>query len=219
MWFRMETRVVKNVCAPAVVLGDQIIIVGGKGSVSPSLSLPLLRSCRFSHSSCLGCSLKKHLDLGKERRSLPTLHTLFLWRLMVIEVEISSPWGTFLLQVAGPGWRRLRKSQCKLLLCRREEAKSMGGVLYLLCWLTAWSSLSAPLGRMESMVTTRPWMACQDGWATGLWGVGWSFSCLLGVIVTYPRRSVKHLERGNFCVFFNLRTSLCPWQVGLSCHW
>lgn len=36
-WFRMETRVVKNVCAPAVVIGDQIIIVGGKGSVSPSL--------------------------------------------------------------------------------------------------------------------------------------------------------------------------------------
>uniref|UniRef100_A0A8D0G2L5 Kelch like family member 38 n=1 Tax=Sphenodon punctatus TaxID=8508 RepID=A0A8D0G2L5_SPHPU len=29
MWFRMETRVVKNVCAPAVVIGDQIIIVGG----------------------------------------------------------------------------------------------------------------------------------------------------------------------------------------------
>ncbi|NXY19435.1 KLH38 protein, partial [Atrichornis clamosus] len=28
-WFRMETRVVKNVCAPAVVIGDQIIIVGG----------------------------------------------------------------------------------------------------------------------------------------------------------------------------------------------
>lgn len=36
-WFRMETRVVKNVCAPAVVIGDQIIIVGGKGSVSTSL--------------------------------------------------------------------------------------------------------------------------------------------------------------------------------------
>ncbi|KAM9166726.1 kelch-like protein 38 isoform 1-T3 [Pangshura tecta] len=29
MWFRMETRMVKNVCAPAVVIGDQIIIVGG----------------------------------------------------------------------------------------------------------------------------------------------------------------------------------------------
>ncbi|XP_032916877.1 kelch-like protein 38 isoform X2 [Catharus ustulatus] len=29
MWFRMETRVVKNVCAPAVMIGDQIIIVGG----------------------------------------------------------------------------------------------------------------------------------------------------------------------------------------------
>ncbi|XP_014377675.1 kelch-like protein 38 [Alligator sinensis] len=29
MWFRMETRIVKNVCAPAVVIGDQIIIVGG----------------------------------------------------------------------------------------------------------------------------------------------------------------------------------------------
>ncbi|XP_074753681.1 kelch-like protein 38 isoform X2 [Athene noctua] len=28
-WFRMETRVVKNVCAPAVMIGDQIIIVGG----------------------------------------------------------------------------------------------------------------------------------------------------------------------------------------------
>lgn len=37
MWFRMETRVVKNVCAPAVVIGDQIIIVGGKGSFSPAL--------------------------------------------------------------------------------------------------------------------------------------------------------------------------------------
>eukprot|EP00079_Xenopus_tropicalis_P016337 XP_004915109.1 PREDICTED: kelch-like protein 38 [Xenopus tropicalis] len=29
MWFRMETRMVKNVCAPAVVIGDKIIIVGG----------------------------------------------------------------------------------------------------------------------------------------------------------------------------------------------
>ncbi|KAM4689148.1 kelch-like protein 38 [Discoglossus pictus] len=29
MWFRMETRMVKNVCAPAVVIGDQIIIIGG----------------------------------------------------------------------------------------------------------------------------------------------------------------------------------------------
>ncbi|XP_065442155.1 kelch-like protein 38 isoform X2 [Chrysemys picta bellii] len=28
MWFRMETRMVKNVCAPAVVIGDRIIIVG-----------------------------------------------------------------------------------------------------------------------------------------------------------------------------------------------
>lgn len=37
MWFRMETRVVKNVCAPAVVIGDQIIIVGGKGSFSHTL--------------------------------------------------------------------------------------------------------------------------------------------------------------------------------------
>lgn len=36
----METRVVKNVCAPAVVIGDQIIIVGGKGSVSLSLPPP-----------------------------------------------------------------------------------------------------------------------------------------------------------------------------------
>lgn len=33
----METRVVKNVCAPAAAIGDQIIIVGGKGTVSPSL--------------------------------------------------------------------------------------------------------------------------------------------------------------------------------------
>ncbi|XP_063780465.1 kelch-like protein 38 [Pseudophryne corroboree] len=29
MWFRMETRMVKNVCAPAVVVGDKIIIIGG----------------------------------------------------------------------------------------------------------------------------------------------------------------------------------------------
>ncbi|XP_061462128.1 kelch-like protein 38 isoform X2 [Rhineura floridana] len=29
MWFRMETRMVKNVCAPAVVIGDRIFIVGG----------------------------------------------------------------------------------------------------------------------------------------------------------------------------------------------
>ncbi|XP_053098461.1 kelch-like protein 38 isoform X3 [Hemicordylus capensis] len=28
MWFRMETRMVKNVCAPAVVIGDRIFIVG-----------------------------------------------------------------------------------------------------------------------------------------------------------------------------------------------
>lgn len=78
----------KNVCAPAVVIGDQIIIVGGKGSVSPSLSLPLPRSCEFSEPSCLGCSLKKHLELWKERRSVPTLHTLLSWSFMVIEVEI-----------------------------------------------------------------------------------------------------------------------------------
>nr|XP_033785663.1 kelch-like protein 38 [Geotrypetes seraphini]XP_033785664.1 kelch-like protein 38 [Geotrypetes seraphini] len=29
MWFRMETRMVKNVFAPAVVIGDRIVIVGG----------------------------------------------------------------------------------------------------------------------------------------------------------------------------------------------
>ncbi|KAM6453832.1 kelch-like protein 38 isoform 1-T2 [Liasis olivaceus] len=29
MWFRMETRMVKNVCAPAVLIGDRIFIVGG----------------------------------------------------------------------------------------------------------------------------------------------------------------------------------------------
>ncbi|XP_041045706.1 kelch-like protein 38 [Carcharodon carcharias] len=29
MWFRMETRMVKNICAPAAVIGDKIIIVGG----------------------------------------------------------------------------------------------------------------------------------------------------------------------------------------------
>ncbi|XP_017535795.2 kelch-like protein 38 [Manis javanica] len=28
-WFKMETRMIKNVCAPAVVLGEQIVIVGG----------------------------------------------------------------------------------------------------------------------------------------------------------------------------------------------
>ncbi|XP_057590164.1 kelch-like protein 38 [Hippopotamus amphibius kiboko] len=29
MWFKMETRMIKNVCAPAVVLGERIVIVGG----------------------------------------------------------------------------------------------------------------------------------------------------------------------------------------------
>ncbi|KAK9403043.1 kelch-like 38 [Crotalus adamanteus] len=29
MWFRMETRMVKNVCAPAVLIGDRIFIIGG----------------------------------------------------------------------------------------------------------------------------------------------------------------------------------------------
>lgn len=29
-WFKMETRMIKNVCAPAVVLGERIVIVGGK---------------------------------------------------------------------------------------------------------------------------------------------------------------------------------------------
>ncbi|XP_063307148.1 kelch-like protein 38 [Pelobates fuscus] len=29
MWFRMETRMVKNVCAPAVVIGEKILIIGG----------------------------------------------------------------------------------------------------------------------------------------------------------------------------------------------
>lgn len=28
-WYKMETRMIKNVCAPAVVLGEKIIIVGG----------------------------------------------------------------------------------------------------------------------------------------------------------------------------------------------
>ncbi|XP_004607816.2 kelch-like protein 38 [Sorex araneus] len=28
-WFKMETRMIKNVCAPAVVLGERIVIVGG----------------------------------------------------------------------------------------------------------------------------------------------------------------------------------------------
>lgn len=175
MWFRMETRVVKNVCAPAVVLGDQIIIVGGKGSVSPSLSLPLLRSCRFSHSSCLGCSLKKHLDLGKERRSVPTLHTLFLWRLMVIEVEISSPWGTFLLQVAGPGWRRLRKSQCKLLLCRREEAKSMG----VPCTSSADSQPGPPC--LLLLEEWKAWLPQGHGWLVRMGGLQ-VYEALVGLL-------------------------------------
>ncbi|XP_067838024.1 kelch-like protein 38 [Heptranchias perlo] len=29
MWFRMETRMVKNICAPAAVIGDRIVIIGG----------------------------------------------------------------------------------------------------------------------------------------------------------------------------------------------
>ncbi|XP_055490717.1 kelch-like protein 38 isoform X2 [Leucoraja erinacea] len=29
MWFRMETRMVKNICGPAAVVGDKIIIIGG----------------------------------------------------------------------------------------------------------------------------------------------------------------------------------------------
>ncbi|XP_040586491.1 kelch-like protein 38 isoform X2 [Mesocricetus auratus] len=29
-WFKMETRMIKNVCAPAVVLGERIVIVGGQ---------------------------------------------------------------------------------------------------------------------------------------------------------------------------------------------
>lgn len=29
-WFKMETRMIKNVCAPAVVLGERIVIVGGE---------------------------------------------------------------------------------------------------------------------------------------------------------------------------------------------
>ncbi|XP_037659095.1 kelch-like protein 38 [Choloepus didactylus] len=29
MWFKMETRMIKNVCAPAVLLGERIVIVGG----------------------------------------------------------------------------------------------------------------------------------------------------------------------------------------------
>lgn len=92
MWFRMETRVVKNVCAPAVVIGDQIIIVGGKDSVSPSLSLPLPGSCGFSQPSCSGYSPQEAPESweGKDT-TVPTLHALLLWSLMVIEVEISSP--------------------------------------------------------------------------------------------------------------------------------
>lgn len=30
LWYRMETRTVKNVCAPAAVIDDKIYIVGGK---------------------------------------------------------------------------------------------------------------------------------------------------------------------------------------------
>lgn len=29
-WFKMETRMIKNVCAPAVLLGERIVIVGGE---------------------------------------------------------------------------------------------------------------------------------------------------------------------------------------------
>jgi len=50
----METRVVKNVCAPAVVIGDQIIIVGGKGSVSLSLLPPPAQLLRDFKAFLLG---------------------------------------------------------------------------------------------------------------------------------------------------------------------
>lgn len=35
LWSRLETRTVKNVCAPAAVIEDKIFIIGGKFGFSP----------------------------------------------------------------------------------------------------------------------------------------------------------------------------------------
>lgn len=56
----METRVVKNVCAPAVAVGDQIIIVGGKSSVSLSLLPPSAQLLRDFAAFLLGVLPQKH---------------------------------------------------------------------------------------------------------------------------------------------------------------
>ncbi|XP_053571309.1 kelch-like protein 38 [Bombina bombina] len=47
MWFRMETRMVKNVCAPAVVVGDQIFIIGGytRRIIAYDVKLNKFRKC------------------------------------------------------------------------------------------------------------------------------------------------------------------------------
>lgn len=86
----METRVVKNVCAPAVLIGDQIIIVGGKGSVSPSLLPPLAQLLQDFAGFLLGVLLQKERGAweGKEEcvRPLYTSHGV-LW---------PRKWGQFL---------------------------------------------------------------------------------------------------------------------------
>lgn len=65
----------KNVCAPAVVIGDQIIIVGGKGSVSPSLSLPLPRSLGFCSLGVLPQKAPRSWE-GKEEGAHPPCTSL-----------------------------------------------------------------------------------------------------------------------------------------------
>lgn len=121
-WFRMETRVVKNVCAPAVVIGDQIIIVGGKPSVSPFFLSPPAQLLLDFAAFLLGVLPQKALGAWEGKKCVHLPYT----SLMGSHGHGSGDKFSMRHVLVPSGGEKLRKSQCKLLLCRRmEEAKGM----------------------------------------------------------------------------------------------
>ena len=61
-WFKMETRMIKNVCAPAVVLGERIVIVGGESEpriarLGTNLASPMEKGSLTDRRFCTSQSL------------------------------------------------------------------------------------------------------------------------------------------------------------------
>lgn len=113
----METRVVKNVCAPAVVIGDQIIIVGGKGCVSLSLLPPSAQILLYFAAFLLGVLPQKAHGAWEGKDECPSSVHISLG---AMEVGTNSPPSTFLLQVAGPGWAETGEKPVQVILLQKK---------------------------------------------------------------------------------------------------